>query len=230
MSNIIKKSIQKDEEIKKYFSLCSRYIKIQIIAQLIKWLAIFLAISFILYFIDQTQIFTISKTQNILENRSEEFDEKASQFGFEQNSFNFSNLDNNEISSWILNVWIILTLFFIFIIIPIIIFFNLFYLKISNEFVLTSKRLIVKRGWIETKLKTIYYNRITDISIEQSLIDRIIKSGTLSVSTAGSDGYEAQLIHIRNPYKIKTILYEAKNLYQQKMFSQHQNIQENQDE
>ena len=105
------------------------------------------------------------------------------------------------------NILLIIALFFFLVVTPFIIFFNRFYIKISNEFVFTDKRIIVKRGWIETKVKTIYYDRITDISVNQSFLDRIIKTGTLSISTAGSDGYEAIISHIRKPYEVKSVLY-----------------------
>ncbi len=103
-----------------------------------------------------------------------------------------------------------INLFFVFVIIPAIVTFNNFYIKISNEFVFTNKRIIAKNGWIETTVKTIYYDKITDISVKQSLLDKIIKTGTISISTAGSDGYEMVLDYIRKPYEIKNFLYKTK--------------------
>lgn len=186
MSQSIKKTIHPDEEIKKYFSICSRYIKIKIIAILLKWLLIFTIISVIIYFV---YLFSPIKTNTQ------------------------TNISTN-------NILTIITVFFFLIVVPFIIFFNNFYIRISNEFVFTNKRIIVKRGWIETKVKTIHYDRITDISVMQSFLDRIIKTGTLSISTAGSDGYEAIIKHIRKPYEIKNILYETRDQYQKNIFSQ----------
>jgi uncharacterized membrane protein YdbT with pleckstrin-like domain len=177
MSQSIKKTIHKDEEVKKYFSICGRYIKLKITALLLKWLLIFIAVSIVLYLV-----------------------------------FLFSPINETSGKKFpIKNVLIFVSLFFFLIVVPFIIFFNNFYLRISNEFVFTDKRIIVKKGWIETKVKTIYYDRITDISVSQSFLDRLIKTGTLSISTAGSDGYEAIINHIRKPYEVKNVLYEVKN-------------------
>lgn len=132
----------------------------------------------------------------------------------------FVSSEYNDINNQIFKLWEIIALIFSLIIIPAIIIFNVFYLKISNEFVFTDKRILVKKGWIETKVKTIYYNRITDISVSQNILDRIIKTGTISISTAGSDGYEAVLLHIKNPYQIKKDLYNIKMDYQKKHLSQ----------
>ncbi len=184
MSRSIKKTIHQDEEVKKYFSVCGRYIKLKIIALLLKWLFLFTAISIVIYF-----IFVFSPISKTAEN-----------------------------SNQTRNLLIIIALFFFLIIVPFIIFFNNFYIRISNEFVFTNKRIIVKKGWIETKVKTIYYDRITDISVSQSFLDRIIKTGTLSISTAGSDGYEAVIGHIRKPYEVKNVLYEVRNKHRESFY------------
>ncbi len=207
MSNIIKKTLTEGEEIKKYFSVCNRYIKIKIIGSLLKYFFIFLAVSIFLFFADKAQVFGFSSTQKIIEKNSESF----SEYGIESNKLNFPKINSMEVSEQITKIWITILLIFLLIIVPFIIFFNIFYLKISNEFIFTNKRVIVKRGWIETNVKTIYYDRITDISVSQSLLERIIKTGTISISTAGSDGYEVVLWHIKNPYEIKNMLSSQKN-------------------
>lgn len=207
MSNIIKKTLSEGEEVKKYFSICNRYIRIKIIGLLLKYFFIFIAISVFLFFADKAQVFGFSNAQKIIENNNESF----SEYGINSNKINFSKINSPEISEQIIKIWVVMLLIFLLIVIPFIIFFNVFYLKISNEFVFTNKRIIVKRGWIETKVKTIYYERITDVSVSQSLLERIIKTGTISISTAGSDGYEAVLWHIKNPYEVKNVLSSQKN-------------------
>ncbi len=209
-SSTIKKSISKNEEIKKYFSLCNRYIQIKIIANLLKWFFIFLVISLVLFFADQIQIFAIPETQKA----SEEYSDIISKSEAGQGFLSLLNTNTADVSQQIFNIWVILALIFLLIITPSIIFYNLFYLKVSNEFVLTNRRMLIKRGWISTKVKSIHYEKITDISVSQSLFDKIIKTGILSVSTAGTDGYKAVLRHIPRPYKIKDLLYNLKTVAQ----------------
>lgn len=219
MSRILKHSFGDEEKILKYFSICNRYIKIQIVALLLKWLTIFLAISAGLFFLDQAQLIAIPESKKIINTAQEtsSYEDILGQKNFSNNLSNYLNIISvEEVSQWIVSIWLILATIFFLIITPIIIFYNVFYLKISNEFVFTDQRIIVKRGWLETSVKTIYYNQITDIGVSQSLLERIIKSGTLSISTAGSDGYEAILYHVREPYKLKKLLYDIKISYQKK--------------
>jgi membrane protein YdbS with pleckstrin-like domain len=223
-SPTVKKSISKSEEIKKYFSICNRYIQIKIIAGLLKWFFIFLAISVVLFFADQVQIFAVPETQKA----TEEYSDIISKSETGQGLLSMMNANTADVSQQIFNIWAILALVFLLIITPAIIFYNLFYLKISNEFVLTNRRIIIKRGWISTKVKSIHYNKITDISISQSLFDKIIKTGILSISTAGSDGYKAVLNHIPRPYKIKNLLYNLKTVTQK--FKIEEENEENEEE
>jgi membrane protein YdbS with pleckstrin-like domain len=211
ISSTVKKSINKNEEIKKYFSICNRYIQIKIIVSLLKWFFIFLAISVILFFADQVQIFAIPETQKV----SEKYSDIISKNETGQELLSALNTNTADISQQIFNIWAVLALIFLLIIIPFIIFYNIFYIKISNEFVLTNKRILIKTGWINTKVKSIHYAKITDISVKQSLLDKIIKTGILSINTAGTQGYEAILRHIPRPYQIKDLLYNLKTTPQE---------------
>jgi membrane protein YdbS with pleckstrin-like domain len=197
MSKTIKKSLGENEKVLKYFSLCDRYLKVKITASLLKWLFIILLIAIAVYLLDYFQIFSSPGINN-------------SSFGYESKNY------DQGMSSFVSRIWIALGLAFLLLITPIIVLYNLFYLKISNEFVFTEKRILVKRGWLTTRVKSIYYGRITNTSIRQSFIERFIKSGSLFISTAGSEGYEAKLLHVGRPYELKRDLYNAKVNYKQR--------------
>jgi hypothetical protein len=52
----------------------------------------------------------------------------------------------------------------------------------------------------------------------------------MSISTAGSDGYEVVLWHIDKPYELKKLLYDVKMTNQEKYPSQYNEIkQKNED-
>jgi membrane protein YdbS with pleckstrin-like domain len=229
MSRTIKKTIPEGEEIKKYFSISGIYINLRIIVSIIKWLAILTGLVFLLFIINRAQLFATPKMQSFETDNyigaefTSESDIQKTNFEFIESSLSSINISSQTLSGDIITLIKILILIFVFIILPIIIIYNAWYIKISNEFILTDKRLIVKRGWLNTHIKTIYYNRITDMSIRQTLLEKIIKTGTLSISTAGSDGYEATLLHIKSPYKIKKILYEAKLNYEKKSNKEEKN-------
>jgi len=204
-SNIIKKTLSNNEVIEKKFGLSNSYLQLKVAFSLIKWLIIFTLLFLIIYFFSSNwQEFLTTQISN-------------SNFSTGAKDFDFNSLDPSlSASNLNLNlVFIALLSAYIFIILPAVLFYNLHYLKISNEFIFTNKRLIVKRGWLNTSLVSINFNRITDVSIEQSLVDRFLKIGTLSVSTAGNEGYRVTLSHIKEPHFLKRQLHDLKESYRQ---------------
>jgi len=191
-SNIIKKSLANDERVEKVFSLSSVYINIKMIISFIGWALLLCLVVIVLIIIQKN-------TSDFLElNRdlSPSYD-FANNLNISNNSIINFNSNNNSI-----NFVQIAILSYMFLIIPLILFYFLFYLKISNEYVFTNSRIIVKKGWIGTKTISAKYNRITDINVSQSLIERLFKTGTLSINTAGSEGYELILKHVAHPYQL----------------------------
>jgi uncharacterized membrane protein YdbT with pleckstrin-like domain len=202
ISNIIKKSIGTDEEIKIGFSMCFRYLKFKITLSLLKWLLISILVFVVLSVTSSNWQFAFVPTSN-------------NQDSFYENdlSSNFNNTSLEIIENNMDAILLTLVAIYIFIIIPSVLFYNLYYLRISNEFVFSDKRVLVKTGWISTKMISINYNRITDAQIIQSLIDRILNIGSLAISTAGSEGYRISLSHISDPHNKKKLLHELKEAY-----------------
>lgn len=55
----------------------------------------------------------------------------------------------------------------------------------TTHYVVTSHRVMVRRGILNKSGKDITLSKITDVSFEQSLLDRIINSGSLRIESAG---------------------------------------------
>jgi uncharacterized membrane protein YdbT with pleckstrin-like domain len=55
----------------------------------------------------------------------------------------------------------------------------------TTHYVVTSHRVMVRRGILAKSGKDITLSKITDVSFEQSLIDRIINAGSLRIESAG---------------------------------------------
>lgn len=94
------------------------------------------------------------------------------------------------------------------IIILISVFYFWFYLKWANAFAFTNKRIIAHRGWLSTEFISIDYKKITDITVEEPILDKILTStGNLIINTAGSGFSELKqnqkFEHIENPYEAK---------------------------
>jgi membrane protein YdbS with pleckstrin-like domain len=208
ISKTVREALGADEQIKKIFSTCNKHIALRIIGYLLNSLIVFAVISMILFFLDRGSSLLIKV--NIDSFMPTGISDNSLLLNLFERTTSFLNVNSAEISQLVFNVWLLLAAFFVFALTPFVIFFNIFYIKISNEFLLTDKKMIIKNGWLNTEVKTVHYDQITDISVKQSFFDKILGSGTISVSTAGDVGYEIVLNHISRPYEIKRFLGEMR--------------------
>lgn len=87
------------------------------------------------------------------------------------------------------------------------------YLKKANVYAFTNKRVLVHRGWLNTQLISIDYDKITDISVAEPFLNKIItKTGNLFINTAGTSHHEVMLEHIEEPYEKKKKLDEIREI------------------
>lgn len=90
-----------------------------------------------------------------------------------------------------------------FLILPIALFYFLFYAKRANHYLFTDKRVLIMRGWLTTNLTSIDYGKITDIHIRQGFMEKLLyKTGTIFIETAGSASHLV-LRNLENPYGLK---------------------------
>ena len=81
---------------------------------------------------------------------------------------------------------------------------GLLYLRLSNNYYLTNKRLIIREGVFNIEMKTIEYDKITDMETSQTFLERFISmSGDIFVSTAGTTELDANLYNIDSPTELK---------------------------
>ncbi|MCL4417347.1 MAG: PH domain-containing protein [Actinobacteria bacterium] len=79
-----------------------------------------------------------------------------------------------------------------------------YYLKVANAFAFTNKRVLAHKGWLSTKMISADYSKITDVFVEEPILDKIIThTGHLALNTAGTGIHEIVLKHIENPYEVK---------------------------
>ena len=60
----------------------------------------------------------------------------------------------------------------------------------TTHYVITSHRVMVRKGILSKSDKDITLSKITDVSFRQTLFDRIIRSGTLTIESAGDSADE----------------------------------------
>lgn len=103
-----------------------------------------------------------------------------------------------------------MTVFGIFFILVILFYFG-FYLKVANAYAFTGDRVLIHKGWLSTKLISTEYQKITDVTVDEPFISRIIfKTGSITVNTAGTSAREIVLKNIEHPYQVKKKLDELR--------------------
>lgn len=75
----------------------------------------------------------------------------------------------------------------------------------TTHYVITNKRVAVRRGILSKSGQDIALSKITDVSFRQSLLDRITKSGSLDIETAG-DGDSEDFSNIPRSNEIQQLL------------------------
>lgn len=77
----------------------------------------------------------------------------------------------------------------------------------SHRYLLTTKRVIIKKGFFTVGLTSALYDKITHIEVEQGILDRMImKHGAVIVNTAGMNKGEIRLNFIDYPIDFKNLL------------------------
>jgi uncharacterized membrane protein YdbT with pleckstrin-like domain len=73
----------------------------------------------------------------------------------------------------------------------------------SKRYAITTQRIIVSEGIFSENFRSSVHEKITDIGLKQTLLDKILNTGTIYINTAGSDNVELTLEKISAPLTIK---------------------------
>lgn len=81
------------------------------------------------------------------------------------------------------------------------------YLTQALTYLLTNRRVLVKKGLYSISLTSVPYDKITHIIVAQTFIERYgLNSGRIVIYTAGYDQREIVLDHVEAPIEFKNIL------------------------
>ena len=74
-------------------------------------------------------------------------------------------------------------------------------LRSTTEMAVTSKRVIMKRGWISRKTIELNLNKIENLGIEQGLLGRLFNYGTVTV--VGTGGTRETFKYVAEPIEFR---------------------------
>ena len=78
-----------------------------------------------------------------------------------------------------------------------------------TRYIITDTKLITRVGLLNIKEDEIELYRVYDKSISLSLLQRIVKCGTVKILSKDSDTPTKQLVSVRRPREVKRILDDA---------------------
>lgn len=77
----------------------------------------------------------------------------------------------------------------------------------SNRYLLTTRRVLVKKGIFGVKLTAALFDKITHLEVDQSFLDRLVMHhGTIIINTAGMSKDEISLRFVDYPLELKNLL------------------------
>lgn len=77
-----------------------------------------------------------------------------------------------------------------------------------TEFVLTNERIIARSGVIAKVSREIPLERVNDVTVTQSMLDRVLRSGDITLESAGEYG-QTTFDDIGHPVDVQKMIYEA---------------------
>ena len=107
----------------------------------------------------------------------------------------------------ILTAWLAL-IFLSWLIVGIFIFISMYIEKWTTERALTNKRLVIKRGLISRRTEEMSFNRIEEVNLNQSILQRLLGSGNIRVTGTGSG--EVVMKNIDDPLAVQKKLNEVR--------------------
>ena len=77
----------------------------------------------------------------------------------------------------------------------------------SNRYLLTTRRVVIKKGIFGVKLSATLFDKITHLEVDQSFVDRLLlHHRSIVINTAGMNKGEINLKFVDYPMELKNLL------------------------
>lgn len=87
----------------------------------------------------------------------------------------------------------------------------------AHRYLLTTRRVIIRKGFFAVKLMSALYDKITHIEVDQSFIEKVLmRHGTIKIHTAGGGQDELILRYVDHPIELKNLLERLINSERQR--------------
>jgi uncharacterized membrane protein YdbT with pleckstrin-like domain len=81
--------------------------------------------------------------------------------------------------------------------------------RLFTKYLITNRRLRITRGIIRRRVQETRLERVQNVNYDQSVIDRVLRVGTVDFDTAGSDDSEFRFDWVNRPEQVVRAVDEA---------------------
>jgi uncharacterized membrane protein YdbT with pleckstrin-like domain len=81
--------------------------------------------------------------------------------------------------------------------------------RIATVYTITNQRLRIKRGILAKKVQQTRIDRVQNVNTEQTVVDRLLRVGTVDFDTAGTDDSEFRFVGIADPVSVVNAVERA---------------------
>src|SRR4029079_8406619 len=74
--------------------------------------------------------------------------------------------------------------------------------RIATQYLVTSQRLSIRRGVFSKRVQQTRIDRVQNVNTEQSLVDRVLRVGTIDFDTAGTADSGSRVVGIAAPDEV----------------------------
>jgi uncharacterized membrane protein YdbT with pleckstrin-like domain len=89
---------------------------------------------------------------------------------------------------------------------------------VTSHFVVTSDRLIHREGWLARRSMEIPLENINDVRFAQTVFERLIGAGDLTIESAGEHGQQ-HFTDIRDPERVQKVIFEVSEENKRRMMA-----------
>lgn len=80
-----------------------------------------------------------------------------------------------------------------------------------TAFDVTDRGVVLRKGWLSRRRVEATYAKVTDVSVNQDILARLLKYGTITVNTAGSNEAPVVFAGVADPYAVKAVIDDARD-------------------
>jgi uncharacterized membrane protein YdbT with pleckstrin-like domain len=81
--------------------------------------------------------------------------------------------------------------------------------RIFTSYVITDRRLYIKRGIIARREQQTHLDRVQNVNTSQSVLQRMLKVGTVDFDTAAGDDYDFSFAGVASPQQVVHAVHRA---------------------